>query len=118
MLADEFSRLPIVHVSHRTSASKIMSLLDQTFASFGYPETIKSDNGAPFQSNEWRKFLADHGIKHRGVTSLCPEANAQAGTFNNSQMKAIRAATVDGQPCRSTETEFFVFAAPLLTPQC
>ncbi len=106
VLIDEFSRYPVVHVTRSTSADKIMPLLDQTFASFGYPETIKSDNGPPFQSAEWKNFLADRGIKQRRITPLWPQANAQAESFNKPLMKAIRAAIVAGQHWRTALIEF------------
>ena len=106
VVVDEFSRYPVVHVTRSTSADTIMPLLDQTFASFGYPETIKSDNGPPFQSAEWKKFLTDRGIKHRRITPLWPQANAQAESFNKPLMKSIRAAIVGGQPWRSALVEF------------
>ena len=106
VVVDEFSRYPVVHVTRSTSADTIMPLLDQTFASFGYPETIKSDNGPPFQSAEWKKFLTDRGIKHRRITPLWPQANAQAESFNKPLMKSIRAAIVSGQPWRSALVEF------------
>ena len=72
----------------------VMPLLEQTFAIFGFPEVIKSDNGPPFQSHEWKKFLSDRGIKTRRITPLWPQANAQAENFNKPLMKAIRAAVV------------------------
>ena len=106
VVVDEFSRYPVVHVTRSTSADTIMPLLDQTFASFGYPETIKSDNGPPFQSAEWKKFLTNRGIKHRLITPLWPQANAQAESFNKPLMKSIRAAIVGGQPWRSALVEF------------
>lgn len=106
VLIDEFSRYPVVHVTRSTSADTIMPLLDQTFAIFGYPETIKTDNGPPFQSAQWKNFLTDRGIKHRRITPLWPQANAQAESFNKPLMKAIRAAIVGGQPWRSALVEF------------
>ena len=106
VVVDEFSRYPVVHVTCSTSAHTIMPLLDQTFASFGYPETIKSDNGPLFQSAEWKKFLTDRGIKHRRITPLWPQANAQAESFNKPLMKSICAAIIGAQPWWSALVEF------------
>lgn len=106
VIIDEFSRYPIVYVVRSTSAETIMPLLDQTFALFGYPETIKSDNGPPFQSHGWTKFLNDRGIKARHITPLWPQANAQAENFNKPMLKAIRAAIVAGQNWKYALTDF------------
>lgn len=106
VIVDEFSRYPIVYVVRNTSAETIMPLLDQTFAMFGYPETIKSDNGPPYQSYVWKKFLEERGIQCRRITPLWPQANAQAENFNKPLMKAIRAAIVAGENWKKALTEF------------
>lgn len=106
VIVDEFSRYPVVYVVRNTSAETIMPLLDQTFAMFGYPETVKSDNGPPFQSYEWKNFLEERGIQCRHITPLWPQANAQAESFNKPMMKAIRAAIVAGENWKKALTDF------------
>ena len=106
VIIDEFSRYPIVYVVRSTSAESTLPLLDRTFSMFGYPETIKSDNGPPFQSYEWKTFLEERGIKHRRITPLWPQANAQAENFNKPLMKAVRAAIVNGQNWKQALVEF------------
>jgi hypothetical protein len=69
VLIDEFSRYPVVHVVRNRSAETIIPLLDQTFAIFGYPEVIKSDNGPPFQSSAWHSYL-EHNVVSRNVELL------------------------------------------------
>ena len=106
VLVDEFSRYPVVHIVNSTSAETIIPLLDQTFAIFGYPEVIKSDNGPPFQGSEWHAYLEQCGIRKRRITPLWPQANSQAECFNKPLMKAIRAATVEGRNWRKALIEF------------
>ena len=106
VLVDEFSCYPVVHVVKSTSAETIIPLLDQTFAIFGYPEVIKSDNGPPFQGSEWHTYLEQCGIKKRKITPLWPQANSQAECFNKPLMKAIRAATVEGRNWKKALVEF------------
>ena len=106
VIIDEFSCYPVVYVVRSTSAETVMPLLEQTFAIFGFPDVIKSDNVPPFQSHEWKKFLSDRGIKTRRITPLWPQANAQAENFSKPLMKAIRAAVVSKQNWKAALVDF------------
>ena len=47
----------------RTQASDVCGVLLSVFASWGHlPHTIFSDNGPPFNSDEYRRFLAQYNI--------------------------------------------------------
>ena len=43
---------------------------------YGVPEVVKSDNGTPFQSAEFKKFSEFLGFKHRKISPFWPMANA------------------------------------------
>ena len=58
---------------------------------------VKSDNRPPFQGETWKQYLRNCGIKHRKITPLWPQANAQAESLNKPLMKAIRAAAAEGR---------------------
>ena len=45
-------------------ASTVLSVLDKQHAMFGYPDVIKSDNGAPFNSDAFASFA-----KHNATES-------------------------------------------------
>ena len=51
VLVDEYSRFPIVEIIRSVSANTVIPVLDKHLATFGYPDVIKSDNGAPFNSD-------------------------------------------------------------------
>ena len=46
---------------------------DKLFAVLGTPCVVKSDNGPPFNGEEFAKFAQTLGFKHRKVTSLWPK---------------------------------------------
>ena len=46
-----------VEIMRSTVASKIIAALTEIFARFGYPYSLKTDNGPQFVSNEFTKFL-------------------------------------------------------------
>ena len=65
VLVDEYSRFPIsgnhpVGVSEHSSGKHL--------ATFGYPDVIKSDNGAPFNCDAFTSFAKHSGFRHRRVS--------------------------------------------------
>ncbi|KAK7099536.1 hypothetical protein V1264_003664 [Littorina saxatilis] len=106
VLVDEYSRYPIAEIIRSTSADCVIPIVDKAFAMFGCPEVIKTDNGPPFQSHQWRSFMKRSGVKHRRVTPLWPQANAQAEAFNKPLEKAIRAAHAQHKNWRLELTSF------------
>ena len=95
-LVDEYSRFPVVKIIHSTSAKTTIPLLDNVFLQFGVPY-VKSDNGPPCNGNKFAQFVKYLGFRHRKITPLWPQANAQAERINQSLMKAIRATRVQGR---------------------
>ena len=97
VVIDEYSRYPVVEPVRSTSAQSTIRKLDEMFALFGIPLILKTDNGPPFQSEEFRRFCRTLGIKHRRITPLHPQANGTAERFMRTLGKAIRTAVTEGQ---------------------
>ena len=51
------------------------------FATYGIPRKIQSDNGPPFNSEDFRRFAEEEGFNHETVTPLHPRANGEAESF-------------------------------------
>ena len=81
LMVDDYSRFPIVEPVSSTSASAVIPKLDQLFSTFGAPRVVKSDNGPPFNGEEFTKFACVLGFKHRKVTLLWPRANGEVERF-------------------------------------
>ena len=105
-IIDEYSRFPIVHICRRLSADTVILIMETAFATFQYPETIKTDNGPPFQGKPWTDFMASCGIRHRKITPLWPLANTQVENFNRPILKAIRATHVQRRSWRRELEQF------------
>jgi len=56
---------------------------------------MKTDNGSPFQSHEFRRYCESMGIRHRKITPYWPRANAEAERFMKTLNKFIRASVAD-----------------------
>ena len=68
VLIDEYSRFPEVEIVHSTSAMATIPKLDGIFSRQGIPDVVKSDNGPPFNSDEFANFASFLGFEHRKVT--------------------------------------------------
>ena len=67
------------HFCTKKATSKVViDALRTVFARFGIPETIVSDNGTPFMSEEFVHFLHQNGIKHNISTPYHPASNGLA----------------------------------------
>ena len=106
VIIDEFSRFPVVEVVRSTSAETVIPVVDNVFSLLGYPEIVKFDNCPPFNEHIWKAFMQENGIRHRKITPLWPQANAQAEAFNTPLMKAIRSARISGASWRREMRKF------------
>ena len=98
VVLDEYSRFPEVEVIRSLSARTVIPVFDKIFASRGTPDKLKTDNGTPFQSEEFKKF-ADHlGFIHRKITPYWPEANGTVERFMRNIGKVCKCAQVEGKP--------------------
>ena len=77
VVIDEFSRYPEVEVLKSTSAKATIPKMDKILSTHGIPIEIKTDNGPSFNSQEFQEFANDLGFKHRKITPLWPQANAE-----------------------------------------
>ena len=72
---DAYSRWLEIKVMNRTTASKVIQALDSIFCTFGYAETIVSDNGPPFDSHEFNNYARNHEIDLIHSPPYHPQSN-------------------------------------------
>ena len=92
VVVDEYSRYPVVKRVTSTAAKHLIPILDDIFASFGIPEIIRSDNGPPFNGEEFASYCKHQGIKHQPATPGSPWVIGIAEVFNKSLLKVRKAA--------------------------
>ena len=61
-----------------TTSSAVMDVLRPLFARFGVPETVVTDNGPGFVSQEFEHFLRSNGIHHPTSAPYHPASNGLA----------------------------------------
>ena len=86
---DAFSGYPWVHRLNRTATENVTNVLDQWFAQFGRPESIKSDNGPQFRGpfGDWCKA---NGIRHVTSSPFHPQSNGRAEAAVKNMKKLLQ----------------------------
>ena len=74
LTCDYFLKFPFLYRA-KTSFWSLRDRLINLFSIEGYPDEIVSDNGPPFQSKEFAKFLSGLGIKHTTSSPGYPRSN-------------------------------------------
>ena len=95
VMIDNLSRWPEVVITKNTRFSSISPKLEDTFALHGVPESITSDNGPPYQSEDWKRFAKEQGFQIRHSTPEHPEGNGLVERFMAVLKKIIHAALVE-----------------------
>ena len=78
---DKRTRYPEVEITHSTTVKPTITKLKQTFATHGTPKRLDSDNGPPFESEEFAKFAKEKGFHHHRVTPEHQRANGEVENF-------------------------------------
>ena len=104
VVTDDFSRYPEVEILRSTSAKAVIPHLDSIFTRQGIPDTVRTDNGPPFNSESVQMFATQLGFTHRRITPEWPRANGEAERLMKTIEKAIRTAVIQelSSPCHST----------------
>ena len=88
---DEYSRFPVAEFVKSTNTRSTIPKLQKLFSDFGNPIKVKSDNGPPFQSKEFKKFAETEGFKHHRIIPRHPQSNTSE-CFMKNVGKTIRIA--------------------------
>ena len=75
LIADYYSRFPVVRKVRSTNASATAKMLKQVLSEYGVPKTVMSANGPPFSSKEFAAFASQYHFHHI-ISSFCyPQSN-------------------------------------------
>ena len=101
VIVDYYSRFYEVEVMQSTTTEKIIDRLADTFCRHGLPNTIKSDNGPQFKSNEFREYCEQQSIIHQKVAAKWAQANGEVEKQNRSLLKRLQIAHAENKPWRT-----------------
>jgi transposase InsO family protein len=94
VLIDAYSGYPLATNIVSTSAEVVIPELDTIFATFGIPDRVKTDNGPPFNSNQFSEFAKSSNFKHHRITPYWPRANGACEKF----MQGLKKILTDYKP--------------------
>lgn len=92
VVVDYYSRFYEVDVLNNIEAKTIIKSLKKSFARFGNPISITSDNGRQFISSEYKEFCEENDIKIFNICPLWPQANGEVERQNRSILKRLKIA--------------------------
>lgn len=95
-MVDYYTRYMIATPVASTDFASTRRVLSQIFDVFGYSDAIKSDNGPPFNSTDYRKFCTDRGITPVFSWPLDPQQNGMAERSMQTIDKAMKSASIEG----------------------
>ena len=91
-----------------TTTSKTIAKLRDSFARFGLPEQLVSDNGPQFVSEEFESFLSRNGVKHIRSSPYHPASNGAAERLVQTVKQALEAGHQEGVSMEHTLTTFLL----------
>ena len=75
VVQDVMSRFPAATIVPNTSAAPVVQALDKVYASYGQPERHRTDNGPPFNSEEFAQYSSSKGIEQVYSYPYHPQGN-------------------------------------------
>ena len=82
--------------------------MDRIFATHGIPRKIRTDNGPPFNGDEFKRYMEALGIEWRTSTPLWPQANGNTESIMKPIGKVIKTATLEGKNWRQELQRFLI----------
>ncbi|GBN11788.1 Uncharacterized protein K02A2.6 [Araneus ventricosus] len=91
LIVDAHSKWLEVYPMKVTTTKKTTECLRDSFARFGLPRVLVSDNGSQFTSYVFQRFMQGNGIKHRTSAPFKPSSNGQAERSVDTLKQSLRA---------------------------
>ncbi|XP_065092573.1 uncharacterized protein K02A2.6-like [Ochlerotatus camptorhynchus] len=92
VIIDYYSRFTKVIEMKGTTAAKTIESLEGVFVEQTYPETIRSDNGPPFSSEEFLSYCISKNIRLIRTIPYWPQMNGLVERHNQGVLRALRIA--------------------------
>lgn len=104
-MTDYYSRFLVAAAISSTDFSSTRKFFDQVFDQYGFPEAMKTDNGPPFNSKDYKEYCEDRGINPVFSWPLTPQQNGMAERGMQIINKAMQTASIENTDYRKTLAE-------------
>lgn len=95
VVVDYRSRYMMARPIKSTRFDCVRKILDDIFEKEGYPKTVRTDNGPPFNSVDFLEYCKQRDITLSFSTPLFPQQNGLAGSCMKLVNKAMATATAN-----------------------
>ena len=102
VFTDLYSKFPIIEVLRSTKFQTVGERFDNLFSIFGFPNKVRTDNGPPWDSYDFKRFLEQRNIKHEPSIPLWPRSNGQVERFMQTITKTVQHSSDWKQAIRQT----------------
>ena len=89
VLIDYYSRWSEVAVMKSTKAHLIIRCIEKMIITHRVPVTLRSDDGQPFDSEEFSEFCREYGITQIKGIPYWPPSNGEVESHNQTLLKAL-----------------------------
>ena len=107
-LRSKWPELKVFLRNQSTDADGVISAMEKMFLTHGVPETVRTDNGPPFNGKAFKSFSERIGFQTQKVTPLWPEANGQAEAFMKCLGKIVRTAHIENKDWKAALYRFLL----------
>lgn len=90
VIVDAYTKYLEVIIVNSTTAKVIIEHLRDTFAKFGLPITLVTDNGPQLRSTEFEDFTKSNGINHKFSAPYHPATNGQVERYVQTLKQSLR----------------------------
>ena len=97
-----------VFLRNQSNNSGVIAAMEKMFAVHGIPDVIRTDNGPPFNSKDFKNFAKQNGFHCEKVTPLWPKANGQAEAFMKCLGKVVRMAHIENRDWKKALDNFLL----------
>ena len=93
LIVDYFSRYSEVIKLKSTTSRGIIEAMKAVFSRYGIPQTVRSDNGPQYSSEEFSKFAAEYNFYHETSSPHFAQSNGQAERTVQTMKNLLREST-------------------------
>ena len=108
VLVDYRSKWPEVSFMKNVTSKNIIEWLEIVFAREGFPESLVSDNGSQFVSDEFESYLETRNIVHYKSSLYYPRANGEVERFNRTLKGVVKKTVAESKPWKQSVVQFLM----------
>jgi len=108
VVIDYYSRFFEVRVVKSVTSAKMINCLEDIFAVYGLPVSIKTDSAPNFTSAEFEQYLCSHVIRHVTSIPLWPQSNGEVERQNKTLLKYMKIVHSQGKNLKTELNKFLL----------